>query len=113
MEEKILVVDDEPLILNTIRRALEKKGYQIRTANNAASFLDELEREHADLLIMDINLHGINSETLVGKVRSISPLSKILFISGVLPSVESSYFLEKPFRIDDLREKVREILDRT
>lgn len=113
MNEKILVVDDEPLILNTIKRTLSKNDYQVRTASDAQSFLNELEREDADLLIMDINLGGLSSESLVGKIRTISPSSKLLFISGVVPQDKVDHFLEKPFDIDALREKVRAILDKT
>ena len=111
MKEKILVVDDEPLILNTINRALSKKGYSVRTTHDAESFLEELKREPADLLIMDINLGQQSSETLVGRIRQLSPDAKMLFISGVIPESNIAHFLEKPFDIEDLREKVRYILD--
>jgi two-component system nitrogen regulation response regulator NtrX len=111
MEEKILVVDDEPLILNTINRTLIRKGYQVRTAPDAQTFLDELERETADLLIMDINLGELSSQTLVDSIREIAPKAKMLFISGGMPEANVEHFLEKPFDIDDLRLKVRNILD--
>lgn len=112
MNEKILVVDDEPLILNTIRRALVKKGYTVRTSHDAESFLRELEQEPADLLIMDVNLGRLSSETLVDRIREISPDSEMLFISGVSPEAQVDHFLEKPFDIEDLRLKVKQILDK-
>jgi DNA-binding response OmpR family regulator len=111
MREKILVVDDEPLILSTIHRALGKKGYEMRIANNADEFMSELAREHADLLIMDVNLGGLNSQTLLDQIFEVSPESKILFISGLVPDIPHCHFLEKPFRLDDLRRRVRNILD--
>lgn len=112
MKEKILVVDDEPLILNTINRALTKNNYRVRITEDAESFLAELNREPADLLIMDINLGGISSESLVENINDIAPGSSILFISGVMPEAEVEHFLEKPFDIDTLRQKVRQILGR-
>lgn len=111
MAEKILVVDDEPLIQTTIRRALERRGYDVRTTGDAESFLAELERERADLLIMDVNLGGISSETLMDRVYALAPGVRVLFISGVMPKLEVDHFLEKPFLLDDLRRMVREILD--
>jgi len=111
MNEKILVVDDEPLILNTISRTLIRKGYEVRTAHDAKSFLDELERETAELLIMDINLGEMSSQTLVDQIKELAPDSKILFISGGTPEADVEHFLEKPFDINDLRLKVRSILD--
>lgn len=111
MNEKILVVDDEPLILNTITRTLKRRGYRVRISHDAESFLKELEREIADLLIMDINLGKMSSQTLVDSIKEIAPDAKMLFISGVTPEVNVEHFLEKPFDIEDLRKKVRNILD--
>ena len=111
MNEKILVVDDEPLILNTITRTLMRRGYKVRTSPDAASFLKELERETADLLIMDINLGKLSSQTLVDRIKELAPDAKMLFISGVTPEANVENFLEKPFDIEDLRNKVRKILD--
>lgn len=111
MNESILVVDDEPLILLTIERALVKKGYDVRIASDAESFLRELEREGADLLIMDMTLGNVSSVEIMERVRALAPDAKVLFISGVRPEQELEHFLEKPFMIDELREKVRLVLD--
>jgi DNA-binding response OmpR family regulator len=110
---KILVVDDEPLILKTIERALGKKGYEVRVTPDARSFLDALREDSADLLIMDLNLGELDSRSLLGSIREISPGSRILTISGVLQDDMRGglHFLEKPFRIEELRDKVREILN--
>jgi len=104
-------VDDEPLILNTINRTLMRKGYKVRTAPDAECFIKELEREAADLLIMDINLGQTSSRSLVDRIREIAPKAKLLFISGGSPEADVEHFLEKPFDIEDLRLKVRKILD--
>jgi DNA-binding response OmpR family regulator len=93
MKEKILVIDDEPLILTTIDRALSKKGYEVIITSDADSFFEALDNSKADLLIMDLHLGGV------------------LIISGGVPAYETGHFLEKPFKIDELRQKVREILD--
>lgn len=111
--ERILVVDDEPLILRTVERALSKKGYDVRCAQSADEFLLLLNEEKADLLIMDVNLDNVNSETLLDRVSELSPQSKVLFMSGLLPDVGKAHFIEKPFKIDALRDLVRNILDGT
>jgi DNA-binding response OmpR family regulator len=110
MPKKILAVDDEPLIQKTIERALSKVGYEVRTAPDAENFLEALAVENADLLIIDLHLGGINTESLVKKARDISPDSKVLLMSGSIPSPNDPYFLEKPFRIEELRAKVREMV---
>lgn len=110
MCEKILVVDDEPLVLMTIERALSKVGYEVRVAEDAGGFLDALRAEGAPLLIMDLHLGGTDMEALVEEAMRICPGSEILFVSGSVPEHPGN-FLEKPFRIDDLRQKVRAILN--
>jgi two-component system nitrogen regulation response regulator NtrX len=110
MGEKILVLDDEPLVLMTVERALGKVGYEVRVAGDAGGFLDALRAEKAALLIMDLHLGGTDMEALIEQAMRISPGSQILFMSGSAPERPGN-FLEKPFRIDDLRQKVRTMLD--
>ena len=111
MKKKILVVDDEPLILKTIERALEKRGYAVHTVSDAESFMQALREVDPDLLIMDVNLGHRNSDSLVDEIQAARPGAKMLFISGGTPEMAPWNFLEKPFKIEELREKVRQILD--
>jgi DNA-binding response OmpR family regulator len=60
---------------------------------------------------MDLNLGKLKSSDMMERIREISPDSKVLIISGVSPDLDNLHFLEKPFKLDELREKVREILD--
>jgi DNA-binding response OmpR family regulator len=110
MGKKILVVDDEPLIRSTIDRALSKVGYEVTTTPDAESFLDVLTIQDADLLIIDIHLGSYSNEELLKKAGEISPRSKVLLISGSFLRAEDDNFLEKPFKLDELRAKVKEIL---
>ncbi len=111
MAEKILVLDDEPLILNTIQRALGKKGYDVRITGDIVEFMNVLRSDKPDLLIMDVNLGSIQSTSLLHEIERISPSSRILIISGAMQDLENRHFLEKPFMIEELRNKVRAILD--
>lgn len=114
MKKKILVVDDEPLILKTIERALEKVGYEVETTLDMDGFLEKLRtiKPSPDLLILDMNLGKVNSEFMMDEVRALAPDAKILLISGSFPEIfEDRDFLEKPFRIDELRHKIKEMLD--
>ncbi|MDP2167650.1 MAG: response regulator [Thermodesulfovibrionales bacterium] len=111
MNERILVIDDEPLILATIERALSKLGYAVRTTGSVADFLDALSTAAFDLLIMDLHLGSISPDVLLEKVRAITPETKILTVSGSNYGFPEECFLQKPFKIDDLRHMVREMLD--
>ncbi len=111
MAEKILVIDDEPLILNTIERALSKTGYVIKKAKDMNELNAVLKYAPFDMLIVDLYLEKDSAETLIEKVKMTSPLVKILKISGLIKTKESKNFLEKPFKIDELRKRVRDILN--
>ncbi len=111
MNEKILVLDDEPLILKTIERALVKTGYAVRVAGEAEEFMRLLDEESSDLLLMDINLEGGRSDALMGRIAEMAPEAKVIFMSGLIPVRDDIYFLEKPFTIEDLRKLIRNVLD--
>lgn len=108
---KILVVDDEPLVLSTIERVLVKSGYIVVPTSTERDFLDALTKDRYDLLIMDMHIGFMSPDVFIKKVRELSPDSKILTISGSYPSgIEGESFLQKPFKIDDLRQKVRALI---
>lgn len=111
MNEKILVIDDEPLVLSTIKKALDRVGYSVTTTSDIDIFFEILSKEKAPLLIMDLHLGGIKAEDLLRKAKEISPDSRTLLISGSVAGLPERHFLPKPFKIEDLRLKVREILD--
>lgn len=113
MSAKILVIDDEPLILVTIEKALVKKGYQVIKAGNPEEFVRALSEAPFDLLLTDVFMEGLSVEEVIRQVRTSSPDACIIKMSGSVNREKSANFLEKPFRIEDLRDKVRQALDKS
>ncbi|MEW6110221.1 MAG: response regulator [Nitrospirota bacterium] len=111
MSGKILVIDDEPLILTAVERALSKVGYIVSKASNMKELDSALSNAPFDLLITDLNMEEASFEDIIKMARSTSPSIKILKMSGSLNESRSDYFIQKPFRIDELRGKVRDILN--
>lgn len=111
MNERILAVDDEPLVLKTIEKALTKTGYKVKTVSSGEDCMDALRESVFDLLIMDLYLGGISPDALIKRVRALAPHARILVVSGSVAGLSGRHFLQKPFRIEELRQKVREILD--
>jgi len=111
MQEKILVIDDEPLILSSIERALVRVGYEVVAVADMKSFKDALSALKFDLIIMDLHMKDINTKDLAEEAKRMLPSVKFMTISGSVPSQSSKNFLQKPFKIDVLRERVREILN--
>jgi DNA-binding NtrC family response regulator len=116
--ETVLVVDDDPLVLNVIEAEISFYGYKPIMASNGEDALKMAENEKIDLLVTDIMMPGMNGIDLAKKFAVIKPEAKILFMSGyVCPSIahqgipEGEFsFIQKPFAPDTLVKKVRNVL---
>ena len=120
--ETILLVEDEPMILNMTRDILDSFGYRVLTA----SLPDEAIRIANDkagkihLLLTDVVMPKMNGRELAEKLVFLSPGIKCLFMSGYTSDVIATHgildkrinFIQKPFLPADLATKVREVLDR-
>lgn len=110
MLPKILVVDDESLILTAVERALLKVGYRVFSALNMEELAVALAEAPFDLLITDVHLAGEESvDGVIEKVREGSPAVRILLMSGG-HSDHQYQFIEKPFSISGLRQTVQDML---
>jgi signal transduction histidine kinase len=119
-EELILVTEDEARVRMTNVEALRELGYSVCHAANGAEALEVLATQSGvKLLFTDIVMPGMNGRELAEEARKRLPNLKLLFATGyereTLPAavrddIESD-LLRKPFTIDQLARKVREILD--
>lgn len=117
----LLVVDDEPAILNLSCTFLEKKGYTVLTASRPDEAIRLVEGYDGcvDLLLTDVMMPGMNGTQLAQSLQKHSPAIKCLFMSGYSEDVladqmdegPSVGFLQKPFSISDLSAKVRALLE--
>jgi PAS domain S-box-containing protein len=120
--ETILVAEDELPMMKVIRTVLEGKGYTILAASSPLDALLMASKHQGpiDLLITDVVMPGLNGKELQEHCTQERPKLKVLFISGYTGDIlakrglmrEETNFLQKPFRIQDLARKVREVLDR-
>ncbi len=119
--ETILLVEDEPMILDITTRMLERQGYAVRSAATPGGAIG-LAREHAGeihLLITDVVMPEMNGRDLAKNLLSLYPNIKRLFMSGYTADViahhgvldEGVQFIQKPFSVQTLAAKVREVLD--
>ena len=119
--ETILLVEDDPATLNMGKLMLEGFGYRVLTASRPTEAILKAN-EHAGgihLLITDVIMPEMNGRDLVEKLRSSCPNLGHLFISGYTADIighhgvleEEVNFLQKPFSMQVLAHKVREVLD--
>ena len=119
--ETILLVEDDPMLLNLLKSILEENGYTVLAAMNPASAL-LLAREHQGsilLLISDLIMPMMNGRQLFEKLHPLRPDMKVLFMSGYSDDIISSqgvvhehiHVLQKPIETDLLISTVRNLLD--
>ncbi len=84
--EKILIVEDDPLLLETSIIITKDLGYEVFSAADPEEALTMVEKEkiYADLVITDVIMPGMNGRVLAEKLKEITPGAKFLFISGYL-----------------------------
>lgn len=120
--ETILVVDDNELVRTTTVEMLKRLGYKTLEAKNQdiALFFAQFYPKPIDLILCDVVMPGMNGIKLCSKVKQHRPEIKVLFMSGYSDDVTSKHglnretmdFLQKPFTIETLARKIREVLER-
>jgi PAS domain S-box-containing protein len=119
--ETILLVEDEPAVLNLTRMILQRKGYSVLSAATPAEAID-IAGSHADkihLLMTDVVMPGMNGRDLARRLTALYPDIRCLFMSGYTANViahqgvldEGVAFIQKPFSMKNLADKLREVLD--
>ena len=119
--ETVLLVEDEEQVLNLGRRILTRHGYTVLAASGpeAAMVAAAGHAGPIHLLITDVVMPGLNGKQLRERLRASHPELKCLFMSGYTANVIAHdgvieggvHFLQKPFSLESLSEKVREILE--
>jgi CheY-like chemotaxis protein len=120
-KETILVVEDEEAVRTVLVRLLQRLEYTVLEAINGVEAIRRAET-HAgpiDLLLADVMLPGADGAEVAEAVRTHRPGVRVLFLSGYAPdsmiargiSLEGAAFLQKPFTMEVLGRKVREVLD--
>jgi len=119
--ETILLVEDEEMLLEIETAMLEHSGYTVLAASGGdlaeGLFLEHLSE--VNLLMTDVIMPEINGMELAIKLQALSPNLKVIFMSGYPQDVigdqanleAGAHFLQKPFSMEALTNKVREVLD--
>jgi DNA-binding response OmpR family regulator len=115
------VVEDEESILSLAGTILDHQGYRVLAARNPveALALAQGHSERIDLLITDVVMPGMDGKDLSQKLRALKTGFKCLLMSGYTADIiahhgvldQGIHFLQKPFSVTTLAQKVREVLD--
>ena len=107
---KILIVDDDRVVLASCRRILESEGYEVSLTSGVKEALEMLQEKNFDILLVDVIMPEYDGMYLIGNVRENLPHLPILVMSGYpTPETISSgmrmgatHFIAKPFTPDEL-----------
>ena len=113
---RVLVVDDEPLILYCISRFL-KKSTMVKTVASAEEAIDEIVAQHYDLCFLDITLPGMTGLDALKIIKELSPITKVTIMTGnfldetMTRQIEETAYalIEKPFELLHIQEVVNRV----
>ena len=119
--ETVLLVEDEESVRQLVRETLESKGYKVLEADHGESALHIVSHHSGkiDMLITDVVMPGMSGRELSAQLCSSYPHTKVLYLSGYTEDAiahegvleSGTAFLQKPFTLQMLARKVREVLD--
>ncbi|OPY13981.1 MAG: Blue-light-activated protein [Syntrophus sp. PtaB.Bin001] len=122
-KETILLVDDEPALLDIGKRLLSLLGYSVLTVDSGESALDMIKQKdsNVDLVILDLMMPGMGGERCLAEILKIAPSMKVIIVSGFSANISrqniistgAADFIQKPYQIDFLSRKIRSVLDQT
>ncbi|MCG6926847.1 MAG: response regulator [Acidobacteria bacterium] len=116
---KILILDDEPIVGDRLKPALEKCGYDVETQTDSQAAIDQLARARYDVLITDLKMSGPSGLDVLRFVKEQTPSTRVIVITGYATAEQAKEsmkggavdFIAKPFRISQLRELIARTLE--
>ncbi len=120
LKGRILVVDDEPIVCERLKPALEKVGFYVEAYTESQKAIDRLAEEKFDIVVTDIKMKGPDGIEILHFVKQQSPATHVIIITG-FATVESAReamksgavdFIAKPFKIRQLRDLVLQIVEK-
>ena len=121
MGTRILLVDDEPLILKGIKYSLEQDGYETDIAMDGEEALEKMRAEAFDLILLDLILPKKLGEDVLTEMKMDNNLKNIpVLVTTVKADTESigrctvlgirGYFIKSDYSLEELVEKAKEVL---
>ncbi|MBW1955379.1 MAG: response regulator [Deltaproteobacteria bacterium] len=118
--ETVLIVEDDEALRALGRKVLEMQGYRVLEAENVEKALG-ISKTHdgpIHLVLTDLVMPGMSGKQAAEQIQAIHPDTKVLYMSGYTDNIivkkgilaEDIHFIEKPFSLDELARKVREVL---
>jgi len=120
MRFKILVVDDEPILRDSLEVALKTSGYEVLTARTGEEGLEQFKKENPDIVLLDHWLPGINGDEVLRRIKEEESEIPIIVMTAQgsiemavnLMKMGAFDFLVKPFELDQVEDLIKKGLER-
>jgi CheY-like chemotaxis protein len=115
--KRILVVDDEPAVADTIRMVLTFRGHTVEIADAAETALIKFQPGKYDLVITDLSLPKMDGLALAGAIKERAPTQPVILVTAYAESIQSDkerlanvdFLMGKPFSLQQLQEALIKI----
>jgi len=121
MNNRVLLVDDEPDLNLTLKLTLEENGFGVDSFTDSLSALENFKANLYDLIILDIQMPGINGFELYRQIKKIDDKAKVCFLTAsemyyeqfrkeLFPALDNNCYIQKPIENETLINRLNEIL---
>jgi two-component system nitrogen regulation response regulator GlnG len=116
----VLIVDDEKNLTLAMRRLLSAEGYRAEVAASGELALEAIKELPYDVILLDVNMPGMNGLETFKQLRKVSPKSNVIMITGYGKTLKALVeearelgvhsVIDKPFKINQITEAIQEII---
>lgn len=115
--KKVLLLDDEPVVCERLKPALEKLGFYVESYTDGQRVVDRITEERFDVLVTDLKMQKPDGLEVMSFVREHSPATKVIIITGFATAETATEtlkggavdFIAKPFKIRTLCDRIVEL----
>jgi len=117
--KRVAILDDEPIVCERLKPALEKVGFEVETFTSGQAVIDRFTEARFDVLVTDLKMQKPDGLEVMEFVRESSPATKVIIITGYA-TVDTARdamkggavdFIAKPFKISTLRDLIMSVTD--
>ncbi len=119
-EQKILIVDDEPMIRRLLHVKLSRQGYRCEETGNAVEALEKMRTYPADLIMLDMKMPGMSGMDLLSELKASYPNTAVIMATAVAEAnlaiqcmrLGADDYITKPFNLDEVVLNVEKTLEK-
>ena len=118
VEGNVLVVDDDPGIVEMLSEVISRKGFKVVGVESGEQALEELEKQHFDLIFLDLVLPGMSGVEALATIKEKDKKAVVVIVTGYgddpiameAMSLGPLFLIRKPFRIEDIVEVLNAVV---